>query len=79
MHTFQPRWPDDLSDWPIPDVGDFRFTNAHDAVRFSELEPVDDVADLARLLASRRCRDVHLTRQAGSKASRNSNTPSSPT
>lgn len=39
MHAFHPRWPEDLSDWPIPDVGDFRFTSARDVVRFAELEP----------------------------------------
>lgn len=39
MHTFQPCWPEDCSDWPLPDFNDFRFASAHDVVAFCELEP----------------------------------------
>jgi hypothetical protein len=39
MHMFHPRWPEDLSGWPLPDFDDFRFKSADDVVSFAELEP----------------------------------------
>ena len=40
MHTYQRRWPEDMSDWTPPEFEGLQFRDAQDVAHYAELDPV---------------------------------------
>ena len=40
MHSYQPRWPEDRTDWEPPSPANFTYRDARDVAEFASIEPL---------------------------------------